>query len=305
MDTSKPFQVRFHYSRIYSIFFCLFFILTVAVSVLAMIGEAPVAFVLSSVGIAIFTLYLIYESTKTLLVDEKGIAEWTLFGEDLRIGWNEISGMKSSGFFDPGIKVICHNGDCIKISKMVVNYDFIIELIRQKKTDLWGQPPAFHPDQPVYQPTTNLTGDLVFKAPVWAWLIIPVLVPFSAYMFFAALPGGNLLYILFGAFLLFIACPILIWQFLHGPVRIETQGEYLWIYFRVKQLRKPIRVHARSIENITFKHKMAYSQHGAHPTTNLTIHLPQQIKISVSNWNVSDEEMYIRLGDWLEKYHGE
>jgi hypothetical protein len=48
---------------------------------------------------------------------------------------------------------------------------------------------------------------------------------------------------------------------------------------------------------------LGYTQYSAaHPNTDLTIYLLGGVKITASSFDQSNEEMYYKLCDWLERY---
>lgn len=71
---------------------------------------------------------------------------------------------------------------------------------------------------------------------------------------------------------------------------------------RVNPMISPLK--ARGTAGQRYHHYQVYTQHGAaHPTTDLTIYLSAGVKITASNFDKSNEEMYFKLCDWLERYN--
>ena len=90
-----------------------------------------------SLGLALlFGLTAVSLSSK-VEVTEAGIRTSSLFGGGEMI-WNEIASLKSNAF-QRKLELTSHQGKLLKVSTQVKGYGVIVELLRQKRPDLFGQ----------------------------------------------------------------------------------------------------------------------------------------------------------------------
>jgi hypothetical protein len=186
---------------------------------------------------------------------------------------------------------------------MLNRYDVILELIRRAHKEFVDKPPVKNRQPVVHSHTGDSSFDLVFKTRRYRWAAMPFFLIISTSLFLLSLQSGEPFYVaLFGIFLL-VGVPIFTIGFFKSPVLIATDLDYLYIHFPSDQIRAPIRAHVDQVENICFHYHQVYTQHGAHPSTDLTIYLSGGVKITASNFDKSNEEMYFKLCEWLERYN--
>jgi hypothetical protein len=212
--------------------------------------------------------------------------------------------MKSTGLLSPGVKLFNLDGDSIEISQMFNHYDVILELVRRESKKFIHKTHATNVQPVLYPQAKDASFDFVFKVMWYRWAAVPLFLLIFASLFLISLHYGEPLFIiLFGIFLL-TGTPAITIGFFKSPVLIATKGENLYIQFSSSRIRSPIKARVDQVENICFHHHMVYTQHGAaHPTTDLTIYLPGGVKITASSFDKSNEEMYFKLCDWLERYN--
>lgn len=302
MNSIKPFSKRFYFPLYYNILSVLsvLFCIPVGIYLLFWVRNITVGAVL--LGISLFFIYLLYETTQTILVDEKGIALDSLLGELKRFSWFEIAGLKEMGFFSPGIKVVSHNGESIGISSTLGHYDIIIDLIRRVRKDLGEKPMIVDEPMNAQQNQSSTAADLEFTTPGWRWISIPIASILLILFFVGAVAYLNMLFIVFAGLLLLIALPVFVYNFLKEPVLITTKGNQITIRFRSETFRKEVKTNADNVKDICFNHQRIHSEYGTHPSTNLTIYFMNGSKVVAENFDQPDEEMYIRLCAWSDKY---
>jgi hypothetical protein len=261
----------------------------------------PVA--LGLTGGAIIFLYGFYEITQTIQIDEQGISLNSLVGEIRRFSWVEIVGIKSMSFMNPGIKVINQNGEAIEISALLGRYGVILETNRRSCKGIFERQFLSESISPEPQLPGTQSFDIKYEANRWGWMLIVLVLALAIYMFVGCLSLGNFLYIAFSSIFLFVVSPGLVIEYLRAPNIIATKKETLLIQFRSNLLRKPIQVDANEVMGIRFNHRRTMTQHGmVHPSTDISILLPGKEKVSLSGFIDSNEEIYIKLAAWLEKY---
>jgi hypothetical protein len=303
MTIPKPFFVKFRFPILYGIFFGIALLICFPLGAYLILADIDTIAGTVIIGISFFAFYLFYETTKTIQVDEQGIALHSLLGEIKRFSWHEISGMKSTGFLSPGIKLYNLDGESLEISQMFNHYDVILEVIRREGKDFIQETPAKKIQPIVSSHAKDRSFDFIFKVKWYRWTAVPLFLMISVSLFLLSLQNGELLYITLFSIFLLAGFPAFTIGFFKSPVLIATKGENLFIQFPSSRLRSPIQVRVDQVENICFHHHQVYTERGAaHPTTNLTIYLLGGVKITASSFDQSNEEMYFKLCGWLERY---
>lgn len=239
-----------------------------------------------------------YEVTQSLWIDEQGIRFTSIFGEIRRFSWNEIVKIQSMGILNPGIKISNKSNETIKISAMLERYDLIIEWINQYSNGTWEKSQAMDDfkNRPLATPASSTNFE--FKASTRKWISVPLILGFAIFLFIISLHVEVTLYKIFPVILILVTVPGYLHSFLREPIYIATKNDVLHIHFRSNTLRQPMQVEAQFVNAIYLRHIM----NGDYPQTVLDIYLPGNVKLGISNFSTSNEEMYMKLSAWLKKY---
>lgn len=239
--------MRFRYPFPFALFFGFFFLASMFVSGTMLI--LGIHFVPSAVIalIGFFSLYMVYEATQSIYMDDDGVALCSIFGEIRRLQWVEITDIESTSFLAPGLKVLDGEGRGIEISRFLWGYSKAVKLLQDYMTQPADREKASEaqPLQTVYE-----SYDFVFRATGGRWLLILILVFLSGYMMFAGMQTGNVVaYILAVALALAITFGYL-FIYLSEPVLVVTRKDILFIRFRWGFLRDPIKAHYKFVQDI-------------------------------------------------------
>lgn len=258
-----------------------------------------------AIGFAIaslVSLFEFYSMTHSIWVDEHGIRLDSIFGEVKKFSWNEIVRIKSTGIFSPGVKLFSQLGESITISSLFGNYDVIINLISRHTNISWDKDDSASAS---YYPLNNIQkepSEINFEGKSWRWISVPLFFLISVFFFYISLKAETTIYLLFGGAFLIILFPVYVYGFFREPMVIETKKDFLYIKFRSDIFREPIQVPVDEIIDISLIYHRNVTSHGAiHPSTDLQIIISNQAKIKVSNFISSNEEIYMKLSEWLAK----
>jgi len=126
-----------------------------------LIASQNMANSLPSLGLALlFGLTALSVSSK-VDVSESGVRSSTLLGST-HIKWSEIASLKSNAM-KRKLELISGTGRSVSISTQVKNYSRAIEILRQKRPDLFGEPgvssPQVKPSAQGYEESPSTIGD--------------------------------------------------------------------------------------------------------------------------------------------------
>ncbi|HSA99032.1 MAG TPA: hypothetical protein VLE49_00165 [Anaerolineales bacterium] len=215
-------------------------------------------------------------------VRDAGILVDTLISQS-HIGWNEISEMKS-GSFQHGLELKRKKGKSVKVSGAVNGYSTIVEILRQKRPDLFGgsatgEPSSFSfTETKVYKKSLLMQyGGMIIGIPLLIFSAIAILNGYSEYFFVGIFLGGYSIYLIFQPF------------FHASKIRIEPNRLVFEMFFGEKEFS------ASQIEKIWIK-----TVRGRYGTAfqYVMVKPVQGRAISLRGFGVGEEILYGVLMNW-------
>lgn len=139
-------------------------------------------------------------------VSETGLLVDRIFTQS-RIGWDEIRELKS-GSFQHGLELKPKDGKSVKVSGAVSDYSKIVEILRQKRPDLFGMgsgrgdPSSFSfTETRVFKKSLLMQySGLIIGIPMLIFSALAVLNGYSEYFFVGLFLGGYSIYLIFQPF---------------------------------------------------------------------------------------------------------
>ena len=198
--------------------------------------QLALIFFVTFAALAIFSLLFSFK----VEVSEAGLRADTIFSE-ARIGWDEISGLKS-GSFQHGLELQRKNGKPVKVSGAVSGYSTIVEMLRQKRPDLFGAGPAAgassgfsFTETKIYKKSLLMQyNGLVIGIPMGIVCTLVILNGYSEYFFAGLFLGGYSIYLIlqpfFHAYQVKIEPGRLVFETFFGEKELTaSQIEKIWI----------------------------------------------------------------------------
>lgn len=252
----------------------------------------------------LFGLTILSVSSK-VEVNDAGVRASTLFS-GAEIKWNDIASIKSNSI-SKKLELSSHKGKLVKISTQVKGYPVVIELLRQKRPDLFGEgvPSSAQRDrsapgdgQSQSTPAPAFTGTKTFKKSSltqysitvvgFFFCLILVFLISSVHInwdFFAIF--GILLGVVFGALL------ILIPFFQVGTVKVEPTKLTLATFFGEKEVSAP-QIQEIEMKSVTGRYGRV--------TNFVSIRLVEGKNYSLGGFPAGEEIIYGFLMNWWNTY---
>lgn len=231
-------------------------------------------------------------------VKESGIRSSTLLGSS-EIQWNDIASIKSNSMSNK-LELVSNKGKSVKISTQVKGYPAVIEILRQKRPDLFGaaQDPAAHAYERL-QPTMQLnspafTGSKTFQKSFFKQyglsFTMAILALLFAWLGLASTADTRTVFLIATGF-----CALMIFLpfFQVSGIRVEPDKLILQSFFEEKEFT------AQQIKEI----KMQSVQGRYGRVTNFVNVIPAEGKrYPLSGFPEGEEILYGFLMNWWNRY---
>jgi hypothetical protein len=216
-------------------------------------------------------------------VSDKGVLVDTMLTQS-QIGWNEISELKS-GSFQHGLELKRRNGKSVKVSGAVSGYPRIVELLRQRRPDLFSAASvksdpsgvAFTETRVYKKSLLMQYSGLIIGIPMLIFSALAVLNGYSQYFFVGILLGGYSIYLIFQPF------------FHTYEIRIEPKCLVFETFFAQKELSAS-QIDKIWIKTVRGKYGSAFQYVMVKPT--------QGWALSLRGFGIGEEVLYGILMNW-------
>jgi hypothetical protein len=279
----------------YSIAHQLLVYLLIALTMFIGLSVARDPEVLAVVGaFLVFLLIPLWFVSVVIEIDNSGLNISRLFGiVRAEIAWNDIKEFKSSAM-GQGVMIITHDGNVVEVSAQINGYPFIIEILRQRRPDLFRTADVLTVENAAQDSSTvpiagSSAGRKTFQKSFLAKYGPFVLLVLGCLIFLGTVINAQCLVAIPMGLILF-----LLWKFaLHTPYLLSIEENKL----STQSFRKKLDLTPQQIKDIRMQVTYHY-KHPLHARRHIEVELFDGNSFRLAGFAEGDEILYSFLKNW-------